>query len=194
MKYKYYFKRTRSDIVKDILKCLAVAGLVTVAASSPTFVRSLTKIVFKELTKKKRYSSKQFSSAFYRLKKEECIVFEKRNKQIYIRLTPKGKTKAGWMQIDDLKISKPRQWDKKWRLVMFDITQPKKIYREALRGKLKQLGFCQFQKSVWIHAFDCQDELALLKDFFGLQDSELRLVTAVDIGKEDDLKGEFGLA
>ena len=197
MKYKYYFKRTRSDILKDILKCVAVTGMVMVAASSPMFVRSLNKIIYREIknkiTGKKRYTSKQFSSAFYRLKKEGCIIFEKRNKQIYLSLTPKGKSKAGWMQIDDLKIQYPRQWDKKWRLVIFDIGESKKIYREALRGKLKQLGFKPFQKSVWIHPFDCKDELALLKDFFGLQDSELRLIVAENIGKDSDLKKVFKL-
>lgn len=197
MKYKYYFRKPKAEIVKDVLTCLAFAGALTVAASSPRFVRSLNKIIYREIknkiTGKKRYTPKQFSNVFYRLKKEGCIIFEKRNKQIYISLTPKGKSKAGWMQIDDLKILRPRQWDKKWRLVMFDISQSKKICREALRGKLKLLGFKQFQKSVWIYPFDCKDELGLLKDFFGLQDNELCLIIAENVGKDNDLRKFFNL-
>ena len=80
------------------------------------------------------------------------MLFTAKNKDVLIsalliiksifHLLKKGNEKAGWMQIDDLKIAKPKKWDKKWRLVIFDIAQIEKIYREELfRGKLKKLGF-----------------------------------------------------
>lgn len=197
MKYKYYFRKPKTEIAKDVLICLALTGAVIVAMSSPSFVRSINRAIYKAIKSKikgsKKYTPKQFSNVFGRLKREGCVIFEKRNNQIYISLTPKGKSKAGWLQIDALKISRPRQWDKKWRLVMFDISQSKKIYREALRGKLKQLGFKPFQKSIWIHPFGCKDELELLKDFFGLQDSELRLIVAENIGRDSDFRKAFNL-
>lgn len=37
IKYKYYFKKPKSEIVKDILSWLAIAGAVYIAASSPYF-------------------------------------------------------------------------------------------------------------------------------------------------------------
>lgn len=97
------------------------------------------------------------------------------------------------MQIDDLKIANPKKWDKKWRLVIFDIAQMKKIYREAFRGKLKELGFRSLQKSVWIHPFECRPEVELLKDFFGLSDNEMKLIVAQEIGNDGELKKEFKL-
>jgi len=96
------------------------------------------------------------------------INIQKENHQVYISLTEKGKKKAGWLQIDNLKIFRPKKWDQKWRLIMFDITQLKKTHRDAFRGKLKELGFQPFQKSVWIHPFDCEAEIDLLRKFFGL--------------------------
>lgn len=101
--------------------------------------------------------------------------------------------KAGLFQIDSLKIKRPKAWDKKWRLLTFDISEKKKIIREALRGKLQELGFCLFQKSIWIYPFDCAAETDLLKDFFGLSHNEIQLVVAGDIGKDEEWKRIFKL-
>ena len=179
--YKYYFRKPRSEIVKDILSWLFVGGSVVLAATSPYFVHNL-------LFGKKRfrkYTKRAISTAFDRLRRSGAISIESRNKQIYISLTPEGKKKAGVFQINDFKIKIPRQWDKKWRLLTFDIAHKRKILREALRGKLKQLGFRQFQKSIWIHPFDCRVEIALLKVFFGLTDKEVQLIIAENIGSEE---------
>lgn len=189
MKYKYYFRKPKSTIVKDIFYWLAIAGTIYTAASSPYFVQNL----LKNFRRFRKYQSRKVSAAFYRLKKEGCIKIERKRKQFFVSLTKKGKEKAGWLQIDALKIKKPKKWDKKWRLVIFDISQLKKFFRELFRGKLKQLGFYQLQKSVWVHAFDCRDEIEVLKEFFGLKEHEVRLVIAEDIGNNQKLKDFFKL-
>jgi len=186
-KYKYYFKKPRSAIVKDIFRWLMIAGAVSIAATSPYFLRNLF-IYNKRL---KRYPNKKISDTFYNLKRQKLIKIQSKNHQIYISLTKEGKNKAGWLQIDNLKIAKPKKWDKKWRVVIFDIAQLKKLHREAFRGKLKELGFYPLQKSVWIHPFDCRDEIELLKDFFGLLEKELRLIIAEDVGNDNKLKEIF---
>jgi len=186
-KYKYYFKKPRSEIVKDFLSWLAIAGLIYIASSSPYFIRNL----IKAYQERKKYPKKKIADTFYNLRRQGLIEIRKKNHQIYIHLTEKGKIKANWMQIDSLRINRPRKWDKKWRLVIFDIAQLKKLYREALRGKLKELGFFPFQKSVWIHAFDCRAEIELLKEFFGLSDKEIRLIISDDIGDDKKLKKFF---
>lgn len=186
-KYKYYFRKPRSEIVKDVLKTLAISGMVYVAASSPYFTIGL----LRKIKKWRRYPKKKVSNAFYVLRKQGCIKIEKKNKQIYIFLTEKGKKKAGWLQIDALKIKKPKKWDRKWRIVIFDISELKKFQREAFRGKLKELGFSPLQKSVWIQPFPCSDEINLLKDFFGLSDREVRMLIAKNIGDSESLKEIF---
>lgn len=188
-KYKYYFYKPKSEIVKDILTWLAIAGTIYIAASSPYFVRSF----LKKYKKWKRYSKKKISDTFYNLKRQGLIEVKWKGPQIYISLTREGKKKAGRFQIDALRINKPRKWDRKWRLVIFDISQLKKSHREAFRGKLKELGFYQLQKSVWVQAFDCQAEIELLRDFFGLTEKEIRLVVAEDIGNDTELKNFFKL-
>lgn len=78
-------------------------------------------------------------------------------------------------------------------MVIFDISELKKQYREAFRGKLKELGFYPLQKSVWIHPFNCNAEIQLLKDFFGLSDKEMKLVIAEEIGNDKELREYFKL-
>jgi len=188
-KYKYYFRKPRSEIVKDIFKILAVSGIVYVAASSPYFVFGL----MKTLKKLKKYKKKRVYDAFYNLKRKGYIKITKKNHQIYISLTEKGRKKAGWMQIDELKIKKPKKWDRKWRVVVFDISQLKRTWREAFRGKLKELGLFPIQKSVWVTPFDCKDEINLLKDFFGFSEKEIRLIVAESIDQDDKIKEKFSI-
>lgn len=187
MKYKYYFKKPKSEIVKDILKWLATVGLIYIAASSPYFTVNL----MRNFKKWQKYKKRNVYETFRRLKKQGCIRIEKRNRQFYIRLTEKGKKIAGWLQIDELKIKRSKKWDGKWRILIFDISQMKKIYRELLRGKLKELGFYLLQKSVWIQAFDCRDEIEVLRNFFGLNHKEIRLIIAENIGPDDHLREFF---
>ena len=188
-KYKYYFRKPKSEIAKDILKYLLISGMVYVAASSPYFTLNLIKRI-KNINKYKR---KKVYDAFYRLRKEGCLEIKKKGYNVYIRLTEKGRKKANWMQIDQLKIKKPKRWDGKWRIVVFDISQLKNFYREVFRSKLKELNFCQVQKSVWVYPYECKDEINLIKDFLGFTDKEIRLIVSSNIGKDDWLREKFNI-
>ncbi|MBI1971456.1 MAG: hypothetical protein HYS52_01235 [Candidatus Wildermuthbacteria bacterium] len=189
-KYRYYFTKPKSEIVKDIFSWLLIGGVVAIAATSPYFVPSL----MRGYSRWKKYHPQKLSNTFSRLRREGFISIERKNRQLYIFLTPEGKRKAGMFQINDLKIKKPRKWDAKWRLLMFDIEERKRIFREALRGKLKELGFLPFQKSVWIHPFDCNPEIELLQEFFGLSKREMQLVVAEHIGEDGAWKEVFKLS
>lgn len=191
-KYKYYLKKPKSEITKDVLKWLAVSGAVYLAGSSPYFSFNLIKN-FKKRHKYKKYKKKRLYDTFYNFKKQGLLKIERRNHQVYISLTEKGRKKANWMQIDDLKIKKPKKWDRKWRVVIFDIVQLKTLQRNAFRSKIRELGFKPLQKSVWVHPFKCEDEVALLRDFFGLTKKEICLITAEKIENSNHLRKLFKL-
>lgn len=190
-RYKYYFRKPKSAIVKDILSFLLISGTVVIAANSPYLWINLWKrfLLGKEIFPKKRTAY----DTFYNLKRQGLINIEKRNHQIYISLTSKGKKKAGIFQIDSFKIKKLKRWDKKWRLVIFDIPDMKRFQRNAFRGKLKELGFYPLQESVWVCPFPCSDEIKLLREFFGLTQREIRLITAENIEKDAFLREFFKL-
>ncbi|OHA65161.1 MAG: hypothetical protein A3D64_02595 [Candidatus Wildermuthbacteria bacterium RIFCSPHIGHO2_02_FULL_49_9] len=187
--YKYYLRKPKSEIAKDLFYGLLTAGFFVIAASSPYFIIN----VINGFERYKKYPRKRVYDTFYQLRKRGLIKIAERDHQIYISLTEEGRKYAGRFQIDKLKIATPRKWDKRWRLLIFDIQESKRIYREALRGKLKQLGFYQLQKSVWAHAFPCQAEVKILKEFFGLSVKECRLVVALDIGDDSNVRSFFHL-
>lgn len=190
--YKYYFRKPKSEIAKDILKGLAVTGVVCLAATSPYFAINL----MKSLKSIKRYNHKKVSNTFYNLKRDGCINIEigKKNHQVFITLTERGRKKAGRFQIDDLAIKKPKKWDGKWRIVIFDIAQLQKLQRNAFREKLKGLGFYPMQKSVLVCPYECKDEVGILREFFGLSKKEIRLITADNIEDDVSLKRIFKLS
>lgn len=189
-KYKYYLKKPKGEITKDILLWLAI-GSAVVLASSPYIVHN----VVRELTKgnRKPYNNKKTYDTFYRLRKEECITFVQQGAQLYISLTEKGRKRAGIYQINSLALHKPKRWDGLWRIVIFDIKEKQRIKREALRGLLKRLEFYPLQRSVWVSPYECRDEVQLLKDFFGFGDDELKLIVTRDIENDSKIKKHFSL-
>src|SRR3989338_7873159 len=104
-KYKYYFRKPKSAIAVDILKWLAVAGAVSIAATSPYFALN----ILKGFSGGRKYERKKVCNAFYRLRKQGCINIQQKNHQIYISLTGEGRKKAGRFQIDSMKIKKPKK-------------------------------------------------------------------------------------
>lgn len=188
-KYTYYFRQPRSAVAKDVLTWIATVGGVAIAATSPFFLVNL----MRASRRWRRFSKKEVSNAFYRLRREGCLLVEQKNHQIYISLSEKGRKKAGWFQINHLVIKKPKRWDGLWRIVIFDIAHDHRIKREALRGLLKRLGFYQLQKSVWVHPYDCRNEIYLLIDFFCFGTDEVRLITTSSLGEEKSLRKCFKL-
>lgn len=186
----------RHELANIILKGLLYGGAITIAATSPSFIPKILPRLIKYAKYKKRKKENErrnFYDAFYRLKKQGLIKMEYQGKQLYISLTQEGKKRCGRFQIDDLKIRKPLRWDKKWRVLIFDIKEKSKIKREALRGKIKQLGLFQLQKSVWVCPYDFFKEMETLRRFFGLKNKEMKIITATEIENDVEIRNFFGI-
>lgn len=189
------FREYSKIFAKKFLKSLALTSAVCLAATSPFFItnlfRALTRSGFYEAKGKER---KQMSDMFTYLRRKGLIRIVRTGAQIYISLTTEGKKKAKEFQIDDLNIEHPKIWDNKWRILIFDIPEITRIKREALRGKLKELGFSMLQKSVWVHPYPCNKELEILRDFFGFKEVDYLFFETRFLGKEErNLRKKFEL-
>ena len=103
-------------------------------------------------------------------------------------LTPKGERRFRKIFIDEVIIKRPKKWDGKWRLVMYDLPTRFKKARDAFRWKLKDLDLFQLQKSVWIYPYPCEGELLLVADFFGVR----RHIQILEVSKIlDDRKAKM---
>ena len=106
-------------------------------------------------------------------------------------LTPKGEVKLQDIVIDEIEIKNPKLWDGKWHMVMYDLPVRFKKARDAFRWKLKDLGFYQFQKSVWIYPYPCEGELLFVADFFGVR-KQIDILEVSKISNEAKLRNRFG--
>jgi len=184
IKIKYYSK--------EIVKYLLLTGMVTVAASSPYFTLN----IIKNISKRKDFSAKEkkkITSCFYYLKKQGLIEIKRDGHDLSILLTEKGKKRAGKYQINDLTLQKPKKWDKKWRIIIFDVPNVQNMIRDIFRRKLKEFGFVCIQKSVWIYPFPCEEEVNFLREFLGVDKKQVQIFEAVKIENEKHLKKIFNL-
>jgi DNA-binding transcriptional regulator PaaX len=105
------------------------------------------------------------------LKKSDLIkkVFKKDNGEYVIELTEKGRLKAMEYQLlKNLEI-KNKKWDGRWRMIIFDIPEKFRKGRNALRWKIKKLGFYELQQSVFVVPYECQKEIDLVVNYFDLK-------------------------
>lgn len=154
-----------SKIGKDILFYLVSGGLLTLAMLSPI---GGPKIV-KSLLRKLKYKIKQIKASAYYLKKRGLIEFVwEDNDKVTVKITNNGKKYLKTFDIDNMTLNKLVPWDKKWRLIIFDIPEKHKKAREAFRRKLKDLDFVRLQDSVWVTPFPCEDEIRFLREIFNV--------------------------
>ena len=93
------------------------------------------------------------------------------NRIEHIKLTNYGRVRALEYNFRHIILPTKKRWDKKWRFVLFDIPEPLKKKRDALRRKLKHLGFLEFQKSVFIYPYPCQNEINFVINFFSIHNN-----------------------
>src|SRR3989338_9016678 len=181
--------RLKGIVSQEILHNLLVGGAFVLAAQSPYFWLNF----YKEMFSGKAFRSSQVRDAFKYLRKKKLIYIETHNKQIYLRLTEEGEKEAGKFQINKLKVDRPKKWDGKWRLIIFDIPEKLKVKREAFRGKLRELGFYLLQKSIWAYPYPCEKEVMLLREFFHLQPRHIRVLEVQRLEEDRFLREHFGL-
>ena len=77
-------------------------------------------------------------------------------------------------------------------MLIFDIKEQRRYGRDRLRLILKQIGFKQVQRSVWVYPYDCEDLMALLKADLKLGISVLYMVVE-HIENDKHLRAQFAL-
>lgn len=177
------------EIQKKVL-LLLMAGLALGLSRSPKTSFKIIKGVKEGWKEIERQSLKRAIKGLYQSK----LVKEKENSDgtITLTLTDKGKERALTYDIEKMEIKKPKQWDGKWRIVLFDIPERARKIRDAFRHHLKQLNFCEFQKSVFVHPYDCQDEIEYLIEFYDAK-RFIRFIVAEHFDNELHLKDHFKL-
>ncbi|MEK7080544.1 MAG: hypothetical protein AAB925_01790 [Patescibacteria group bacterium] len=186
------------EITKDALLILAGVGFLAIAATSPYFLINIARgiIKYKKYNKNgnRNNTEARLAKSLGGLNKNKIIIIKKENDKFTVRLTEKGKKVVKKILFDDMRIEKQKIWDKKWRIVIFDIPERKRRHmRDAMRQKLQIIGFYQLQKSVWAHPYPCEKEIQLLCEVFEINPF-VNIITAEKIYNDDILLKHFELS
>jgi len=155
------------DIAGAILKVVTIAGFLSIALIAPNALQLLVNPI--GARRGRRLSHWEIERALEKLLDGEYLKRQGRHNNLSVSLTPKGKDRLHGIELKNAVIKKPKQWDGRWRLVFFDIPQSKHIQRDAIRRKLRELGFVQIQKSIYLHPYECYAIIQTMQDFYQIK-------------------------
>lgn len=176
-----------AKVQKAILYALAAAGGITMALVAPNALQVLEQFGW---VKTKRNPYYTVNESVLRL---QAGGFVKKDNRGFLYLTPKGERRLSEFGVVGFHLKKPKQWDRKWRVVSFDIKEKKKGVREQLRTTLAAVGFIRLHRSVWVYPYDCYDLITLLKTDYEMGRGILYVV-AEYIENDGVLRQRFNLA
>lgn len=178
-------RRKRRDVKRALLETASAAVGLGIALAAPNAVR-----IFR-------------SFGLFEYKRDDEII--KRSRKLLVkrglmsyssgnllRLTEKGKAKLQHIRLTKFKFSIPKKWDKRWRVLIFDIPERKRALRDKVRSTLVAIGFVQLQRSVWIFPHDCENLVTLLKADFKIG-KELLYMIVDSLEYDSWVKSHFGL-
>jgi len=182
-------KRLHTNVQQALLVTVALAGVVLVAAVAPNLPLALNKLPAIKRAKL-RY---QYKTALGRLAAQGHIVFEKRDGKQYARITDSGQ-KALKFEQEKAKLhnAKKKRWNRRWRVIIFDIPERRRRTRDRLRNIMERTGFARLQDSVWVFPYDCEDFISLLKAELKIGAAVLYMVVE-HIENDKHLRAQFGL-
>ena len=182
----------RQKIQHIVLASLYTAGALGVIAMAPNSAQ-LLKYVHKYLGPKEKLN-RRMGQAITRLHKKGLLVRVSTSAGMSIRLTQKGSKLAEELEVkENLYFKKPKRWDGKWRIVIFDVWERRRGVRDKLRFMLQKTGFVKIQNSVWVYPYDCEDLFVFLRADLRLGRGILYIV-AEEIEYDEKLRQHFKLS
>ena len=179
----------RGEIKRAILQIVAVGGIVTLAVAAPNVLKVVPRNMLKRLFDRPRSAR---DAAVSRLIAEGCIIREQYNGKRVLRITEKG-SRYLERQARKHAIENPAKWDRKWRIIIFDIREKRRKMRDVVRRELQSIGFVMLQASVWAYPYPCEEFVALLKADSHIGRDLLYLVVE-EVENDRWLREHFGLS
>jgi len=176
-------------VQKKILLALMGGVALGLSASPRVYYRTL-RVLKKDW---QRINQQNFNRSICRLS-EEKLLEEKilADGSFKLVLAERGKKEAKKLSLlgSFISFKKPKRWDRKWRIVLFDIPEKDRVFRDILRQHLRELKFRKLQNSVFVSPYPFEKSILELVDLYRAS-SYVRVITADKIDNEDGLKRYF---
>lgn len=177
-------RNRKENLQRLILDSVATAGILSIGLIAPNVIGTMSKMGILPKPRQREY----IASSGAKLVKRGLLKFENGNYQ----LTVNGERVLRRWELSSHELKKPRKWDSKWRMIIFDIPEKKRRVRKQISTLFNQAGFYRLQDSVWVYPYDCEDVIGLLKTDFGIGKDVLYII-ANEIENDRHLRHEFGL-
>lgn len=178
-------RRRKGNLQKVILGTVAMAGILSIALVAPNAIKAMDKLGILPRPRRREY----ISSSASKLVKRGLLKFE----DGYYKLTQNGEKILRRWELSDYRLKKPRKWDRKWRIIIYDMPEKKKgVVRRQVLNLFNNAGFYRLQNSVWVYPYDCEDVIGLLKTDFGVG-REVLYIIADEIENDRYLRDYFEL-
>ena len=106
--------------------------------------------------------------AVSRIMKQGWLQSEKDGNKSYYFLTPRGEARIEEAAIRIFGLN-PKEWDGKWRMLMYTIPEEKRRIRDELRKELIWSGFGSIANGCWISPNNLEKEVHLLIENYDIQ-------------------------
>lgn len=183
-------KGRRIGVIKKKTLLLLAGGVALGLSGSPRTYWKIASAMGKEWGELTKQSTERAINALYASKLVD--VKENSDGTFTLIMSEKGQKKALTYDLYRMRIKVPPVWDEQWRLISFDVPVGKKQLRDSLREHLLDLGFYEFQQSVFIHPFNCADEIEYLTELYDAR-KYVRFFLVAKADNELQLKKFFGL-
>jgi len=150
----------RGDIAYIALGFLAVAGVIAILPLAPGLG-----MLLKLIDPNPRKAAAKLDRTLQYLTHSGKV---SRTKEGY-RMTSKGEVELTRRKFERYQFPELKSWDKKWRVICFDIPEKRKYTRHVVQQKLKEVGCYRLQDSVFITPHNCSEILKLIQQGFFLQ-------------------------
>lgn len=174
----------KGQIQKILLQSVKAVGFLSIALLAPNALAMMKKM---GIIQHKRQNEVVKSSA-RKLTEKGLLVYKDGKYQ----LTKFGEQNLRIWELGDYKLQSAKKWDKKWRVIIFDIPEYKRKIRNQVRFILNSAGFYRLQDSVWVSPIDCEETIVLLKADFNIGKDLLYMIVD-EIENDKHLLNHFNL-
>lgn len=180
-------KEEKKELALSILSVVVAVGSLAAAIVAPGLLKAAPLFIDRKyVPRKKRDEAIQYALS------KRWLVVKRAGEASQLVLTEKGRKKILRSEFGPNSITQPTKWDHKWRVVIFDIPDKRKIAREVFREMMRTMGFRKLQESVWVHPFPCKDIIDDLSTLYEVR-PYVRVLLVQQFETEEEFVQKFNL-
>ena len=188
-------KFKKGEIAKIILATLGIGallgGTVLITPNFPIVLGAFIKLI--EEIKGIKLPKTKVKRTLQQLEKRKILNLEIKRNEVYVEVEDLWNIEIVKYSIQSfLELKQKSKWQGKWFLAIFDVPEVERNKRYYLRNFLKEIGFYQYQQSVYVFPYECEREVILIKKIIE-GGKYLSYIVAEKIENENKLKTYFHL-